>query len=703
MQRLTSLKIKNNKSRSQSKYTFTKHTNTKNTKNLSKNSRKSTKKNTLKIWKPLMKLYDISNNNTGSNTHNTNTTNNTSSNSKKKKYLDNKDIETITDNFRQLYCEDTSTCNEVEIFKDIFVFHLTLLLNKEHTKYIKKHMHPYKMHQLTLNNITKTQRNNPDNNPNSNFTSHDLARTDLAGTNEGDKLFFITEEKDFWNSNSELQKIYSDCFNKLLGEYTKYSRKLQNFDLETLRNTRLFIWDTEELKKKLTAMGLKQTYDKDARNIKLIFYNTLYRTPYFNTAYGLIKNNLDTNSLTSIKYKDFLYQNLVLLNDMNHNFLPFSIIICNQDFKANKDIINKTTLDLKFEEFYSKYNKKANAIMPENYNDGIYIARPVEFIKDFKYTSAMGYGIVIIRDQNDIDSKVKPLFEKFNCIIISKFLNTKLIPLKAYNYETKTITSGKINYSIRIYFLSLVAKAPGTDKYELWQFIQKQGNIMTSNKFIDTNTTTNTNAHNDYVKDTSANMVEPERKDILTDIDIFDTHFGIYNNIFENNDANDLNRNFDKYFAQIVKIVREIGNVEKYRVKIYPDCEYGFEEFAIDLILSTNDILYLAEVNNKPTVKINDDNKIMDLLNAKQAHPKYGFSDMVKKEIFDAKKKSALSYYDKFIPCITNGIISPIINEQPIVETDKPETSNPYYHAICITDDLAFIPRLKDGNQIPIK
>ena len=48
--------------------------------------------------------------------------------------------------------------------------------------------------------------------------------------------------------------------------------------------------------------------------------------------------------------------------------------------------------------------------------------------------------------------------------------------------------------------------------------------------------------------------------------------------------------------------------------------------------------MYLAEVSNNPTIKINEDNEIMDTLNQKQK--KYGFSDTVKKDIFDSKKNN---------------------------------------------------------------
>jgi len=500
-----------------------------------------------------------------------------------------------------------------------------------------------------------------------------------------DSYFLITEEYNYWEKG-ELARLWQETCNKPEVKQT-YNLLQDNYKDElkkTLHNNKNIskitllpdnspdknfnaLVDMTNLKNKLLEKGLKQTFVRGTPNIKVLLYNSNYRSSFFNDEQALIKNRLDTQSLTCIKYKDLVYQNLILLNNLNHNFLPFSIVIT-EDNHITYEELNK-----KFDDFYSKYKTIPNVILPSNVDEHIYIARSVEFVDYSQYTASMGFGIVLIKNNEDIEEKLKPLFLKFKTVIISKFLKSKLIELKGYDHEKKIIRTGIINYNIRINFIVLVTKNPVNNNYELWVYIFKIGKFKTSYKFADT-----------------------DEKNITNNTQKFDTHEGIYTSLLEPNDENEINRNYNYYFAQIENIIKNILEVLKYRVKIYPECEHSFEEFTIDLILSDNNTLYLAEVNNNSSIATTD--TITRKLMRKQN--KLGYNNKTFKELESAKLYSLNTYNNTLLHIMYDSIIEPILNNQEIQEIDNNDNN---YKSYRMNSNLEEVPRIKNGKNIPIK
>ena len=629
----------------------------KNTKNINKNTHKNAsirlKSSRHTIWNPLSKAQQ----------------NNISNTSQ----LSANNIENISTKLKKLFYNSESLTGyipSITLHNEILKFYLAIIFEIKKEKY-----------QREIENINKNNGN--------------------------DNYFLITEEDNYWNS-AETDKVWYETLNtpQVINTYkliqTEYHKDFPtNNKLAPINKTEILknknfnvLFNTQTLKDNLISKGLKQTFQRDTPNIKVLFYNSNYRTSFYNETQALIKNRLESQSLTCIKYKDFLYENLVLVNELNHNFLPYSVIIKKPDTVTIED------LNLKFKTFYTSYETKYKgiAILPsqDNLDENIYIVRAVEFVDYYKYTASCGFGITIIKNDDDIEKKLKPLFTKFKTLIISKFLKTKLTPLEAYNPLSKTIITGNINYNIRITFLYLLTKNPLSNNYELWCYIIKKGKILTASKFLDkhstTNKSTNNSTNNSTNKSTMHNQVD--KNNITEDVAAFDTHEGIYSLSFEDNTENDINRNYKLYFKQIEHIIKSIGDVLKYRVKIYPECTHGFDEFTIDLILASNDILYLAEVNNNSNVNMYE--QISYKIAKKQQ--KYKFNNDVKKQLEQSKDNSFYNYTTSLFSIINNGIIDPILENTPIDDNDTE-----YYKSFKIHDNIATVPRLKNGIIIPIQ
>lgn len=617
-------------------------------------TRKTTRKTTHKtsratIWNPLSKIK------------NTNSR------------LSNRNISNISSKLDKLFynAQDLGYTQNLEKNFEILKFYLALIMERaRENKEINK---------ATQNSSNKSNNSNKNNKSNKSNKYNKSTRN----LNDDIGYFIITEEMNYWYRD-ENKDVWTETLMKpnvlqTCRKLLSLSNDQQAIDkLESINRNFNIVYDNESLKKHLLDKKLKQTWLRNNPNIKVLFYNSNFRSNfYFNTP-ALIKNNLESNSLNCIKYKDFLYQNLIIMDNMNHNFLPYSIVI-----KSGTDITFRK-ISSKFKKFYEDYSKLEKHILltTDNLADDIYVVRSVEYIDYHQFTASMGFGIIIIKSQEDIDTKLKPLYSKFNTFIISKFIQSKLVKLSAYDPYTKQLIPGHINYSIRITFISLLTLNPLNPKnnqYELWHFICKKGKFLTSTHFIDRDNDNNKSELYDYYTD---------------NLQMFDTHHGIYTLIFEPNDKNEINANYDRYYEQIVKIIEAIGEVLKYRVKIYPECEHGFEEFTIDLMLGSNDILYLAEVNNNSNV--NEFNSLEPKLRRKQKQ--YGFNDEVFKEILESKIKSYTNFNNSIFSIIYDGIINPILDGKPI---EKKDTE--FYTSICISDNVASIPRFKNGNFIPIK
>jgi len=480
-----------------------------------------------------------------------------------------------------------------------------------------------------------------------------------------DNVFIITEDTEFWNG--ERLDLF-DQFENLHTNLKKYN-KIYNF---ALHNTTLL---TDYLKS--DKIQLKQSYNPETpANVKLVYYNSNYRTPTYNLTPSLVKNRLDTDSLTCIKYKDFLYENLILLEPTNHSFMPNSVIITN----ANRDLLTLEYLNENINGYYRDNQEPDNPINL----DEIFIVRPVDYKDNVKYTGSFGADIIIIDNKNGtkemsnqkIQDSLK-LLDTYNSIIVSKYLKSKIIKLQTYT-ETEGVKEHNHIIHLRVRVLASVIYNPKTHKYEMFGHIIKVGTMYYNEKPINIHNNTSNTSNTSNTENTKA-------------IDYSDINTHHYPKLFDDNDNNELNKKYKIYYEQIIHIINRVLNVLKSRIQIYPETTHSFDDLALDLIINENDRVYLAEVNNNSGVISHRIEKVIS----------ERFKD--KPELRDLLIKDYAEYLDVYtntlFNTIINGILEPIFtNNTPIPGDYKDFTT------IQISSDLANEPyRMKLGKLIPIK
>lgn len=476
-----------------------------------------------------------------------------------------------------------------------------------------------------------------------------------------DNVFIITDEIDFWKDKMDL-----------LDTFEHLREKNNDPSIFALHNTTLL---TDYLKS--DKIQLKQSYNPETpANVKLVYYNSNYRTPTYNLTPSLVKNRLDTDSLTCIKYKDFLYENLILLEPTNHSFMPNSVIITN----ANRDLLTLEYLNENINGYYRDNQEPDNPINL----DEIFIVRPVDYKDNVKYTGSFGADIIIIDNKNGtkemsnqkIQDSLK-LLDTYNSIIVSKYLKSKIIKLQTYT-ETEGVKEHNHIIHLRVRVLASVIYNQKTNKYEMFGHIIKVGTMYYNEKPV--------NIHNNTPNTSNTSNTESTKA-----IDYSDINTHNYPKLFDDNDDNELNKKYKIYYEQIIHIINSVLNVLKSRIQIYPETTHSFDDLALDLIINENDRVYLAEVNNNSGVISHRIEKAI----SERFKDKQKLRDLLIKDYAEYLRVYTTTLFNTII----NGILEPIFtNNTPIPGDYKDFTT------IQISSDLANEPsRMKHGKLIPIK
>lgn len=503
--------------------------------------------------------------------------------------------------------------------------------------------------------------------------------------------FLIGEEMGYWDS-PETSKIWDEV-------NAEFEIDRKQYDLQNPRKNFNVLFDTTKIKEYLVHRGLEQTYDPDndayiphkhpgrpsgrfstlppKKNIKLLLHNANFRANTYYRTHAEIKNRLNSNSLACIKYKDLMYENLVLINNLNHNFLPFSLIFT----KANIRDLNFDFLNEKTNEFYDTYRKEygSNAVIPSSVGRPVYIARSVEYNEDYRQTGSYGYGTLVIRDEETLE-KAHLLFGTFKTVMVSLFLDTKLVDLPVFVGRPEPIIA-KTNYQIRSHFFASVIKNKSNNKYNLYVYLFKKGVIAPARNVP-------------IVKTDIQNNINIDKKiqnKIIENPQNFDVHDLANVITFQPAEDNDINKNYLHYFAKITEMVKQLGHVLKTRIQIYPECIHAYDEFAIDLVCTPDNNIYLAEVNYNPGYNGSKEETIKA-----QYRKMLGYFN-------DSLQIYYKDYVDAYNNCmndvIINGIVKPILDSDHLGSHD-----GEFYKCIQISSDLELEPgRQKSGSKIPIK
>lgn len=369
--------------------------------------------------------------------------------------------------------------------------------------------------------------------------------------------FIITEEPEYWLTRIEEYDLKMEPLHRCYNSFKSVS----------------------ELKEFAIRLGFNQTFDnneytyqerKFMKHIAFIYYNDVFRVSTYFKTFAYLKNKLDKMSMHCINYKNLLYLNIekYFPNEIS-NFMARSIIIDNttKSEKLNRDFLRRNIMD--------KYTKTGFIFDTAINEREKYIARPVEYKEDIRYSASLGSDIYILNFENDDDmlkenlEKISKLLETtYHSFIISKYINTKKLNNRFFHIRSN------VNGSLTILpELGTLKPDYTTKKYCMKAFIPKKNLIlMKSNESTDDSiksySNMNTHAIGEYrvfPDDIPTSIISPE----------------LYNN----------------YMEQMANIVLKVFTVLKNEVQLYPDCESAFQEFGFDFMIGNNDQVYLAEVN----------------------------------------------------------------------------------------------------------
>ena len=383
------------------------------------------------------------------------------------------------------------------------------------------------------------------------------------------RFFIITEEPGWWSGKIDEYKGYGVSMDKEKNIYSFNSLKPVN-----------------DIKEFMIRSGFIQTFSNDSNKIiDLIYFNDYFRVrTYYNTP-AYIKNGIAKESITCVNHKDLLYENLrAKYPDNIHDFMASSIIVneANMDPYLTRDGLRKNLVAI-----YSQYD---DAITPNE----IYIVRPVAYKADFRFRAAIGSEILILNamHEGDFNSKIAKIKEllksRYETIIISKFIETKLI--NGYTFHLRAFTIVSVTKLKKQYINpkdgSLTEEKK--NKYFMHGFLSHKVAFRVSSKPTSTTTREELVNYDAEINTHGSNSMYQ----IFPDDIIGVKKTGTQNNIFTDEEI-------QSYLTQMGEIMNKVFSVLKKDIQIYHETESGFTEFGFDFMIGANGKVYLPEVNQE--------------------------------------------------------------------------------------------------------